>query len=1205
MKRLLIVLLGLFSIAHAQVFTPQNSAGTQFKRIKADSTIYIPTFCGVPTLRSATPQRQAALGFDTCNHLFYYYDPEPQTWTALSTGGGSTINIYNDTTIIICPVAGSCDTVYSTVIINDLTVSGDTAIIVCGTTGCDTIPINPGIYPVQIVFYGKNATNDSTILLLSNGTRFAASDNSPPCTVRNGVLTGGIVTWLHDYVYNISEAYYNIDCVTYHSLSTDITLDPADSSLDRIDLFNLTTSNTAIVVTGTPGSGIPPDYDPSLQLNISFALVTANTTEPVGVVNEWIYKENTEWTTAVGYPTIDPNSTNNPYAGSKDIEGTTVLSTHYITFTAPSGFNISNYDALTFQIRSKGNFGNNKKLVFRWFQAPSNATGSNVAVGSGSYGFVSTQTSSYQTITIPLADFNGPGIANANILRITQQNTNGSAGWYIDNIQLQKAGNAPPPNFTFDTTTIYQTIQNLYNYVTNDTSFSNRFFPYGDGVLTDTSYVRYDGDSLRIECHVYTNGTSVCDTQRIVTPTNINNFVDTTKDTLVVTPPSQILNGTDTIARIHHGPTSDIDTLIVQIPKSDPTHDGYMPKEAWTTLGGGNDSAYIDSYVTPDSLYQVFRRDNGDLDSFTYVSGHPFLTLTTTGTSGAATLDVPNQILNIPQYAAGISGIGNIGSGYRWVTSVGVNAKTAFAGNGVLIDSSSNTNGLTFKADTSIVATKNYVTNDRVNPIAGTNITITGTYPNLTFNASGGGSGGSGVNIYNADSSLSSNRTVNFNTKTLTLGGTGTITATGTMTSGLTINPSETRHANGDTLVGARFNSVFNNAGFRGGTSFGFYSDSDVVINNLRVGRGYYQVPTNLVIGNTGTGDSSKAAANIAIGHDAFRKNLLGTGNISIGQSANSNGTGGSDNIAIGRTAMGTGVVTGGQNTAVGGLTMQSLTSGARNTAFGYWALNVLAGSNDNSADGWAALTAVSSGARNSGFGSGAGSHVSTGSDNTHLGYNTGGNGTNTSFITAVGSMSLNGATGNGNTALGYYSGKYVTSQTNLVIIGSLDRASYVKEQTEQPFWFQQNATPKSQTGTLNGKMGIFNWSPTAYLDLPAGDSVTPPLRVRYTSLATTAATGDATTATITFAAQTIPPFIVGSYIHVTGVTPTGYNGTFAVTACTTTTVSYLNTTTGAQTVAGSVVQGQLLPTPVSGAIESDGTHLYWTDSTGTRKQLD
>jgi hypothetical protein len=71
--------------------------------------------------------------------------------------------------------------------------------------------------------------------------------------------------------------------------------------------------------------------------------------------------------------------------------------------------------------------------------------------------------------------------------------------------------------------------------------------------------------------------------------------------------------------------------------------------------------------------------------------------------------------------------------------------------------------------------------------------------------------------------------------------------------------------------------------------------------------------------------------------------------------------------------------------------------------------------------------------------------------------------------------------------------------------------------------------------------------------------------------LTTTGASGAAGTATLTFATQAVAPYIVGQSIVVAGVTPAGYNGTQIVTACTTSSVSYTNATTAAQTVAGTI----------------------------------
>ena len=68
----------------------------------------------------------------------------------------------------------------------------------------------------------------------------------------------------------------------------------------------------------------------------------------------------------------------------------------------------------------------------------------------------------------------------------------------------------------------------------------------------------------------------------------------------------------------------------------------------------------------------------------------------------------------------------------------------------------------------------------------------------------------------------------------------------------------------------------------------------------------------------------------------------------------------------------------------------------------------------------------------------------------------------------------------------------------------------------------------------------------------------------------TLTAAGSGSTATLTFAAQPVAP-AVGSTIQVSGVTPIGYNGNFTVISSSTTSVTYANITTGAQSVAGTV----------------------------------
>ena len=69
----------------------------------------------------------------------------------------------------------------------------------------------------------------------------------------------------------------------------------------------------------------------------------------------------------------------------------------------------------------------------------------------------------------------------------------------------------------------------------------------------------------------------------------------------------------------------------------------------------------------------------------------------------------------------------------------------------------------------------------------------------------------------------------------------------------------------------------------------------------------------------------------------------------------------------------------------------------------------------------------------------------------------------------------------------------------------------------------------------------------------------------------TLTATGNGTTATLTFASINTPIYTVGTQIMVSGVTPSGYNGTWTVTASSAGSVSFASTATGVQTVSGTI----------------------------------
>lgn len=72
-------------------------------------------------------------------------------------------------------------------------------------------------------------------------------------------------------------------------------------------------------------------------------------------------------------------------------------------------------------------------------------------------------------------------------------------------------------------------------------------------------------------------------------------------------------------------------------------------------------------------------------------------------------------------------------------------------------------------------------------------------------------------------------------------------------------------------------------------------------------------------------------------------------------------------------------------------------------------------------------------------------------------------------------------------------------------------------------------------------------------------------------TLATLTASGDGSTATLTFASQNIPPYPIGSTITVSNIVPISYRGTYIVTGATNSSVSFASLVTGDQTTAGSI----------------------------------
>ena len=158
------------------------------------------------------------------------------------------------------------------------------------------------------------------------------------------------------------------------------------------------------------------------------------------------------------------------------------------------------------------------------------------------------------------------------------------------------------------------------------------------------------------------------------------------------------------------------------------------------------------------------------------------------------------------------------------------------------------------------------------------------------------------------------------------------------------------------------------------------------------------------------------------------------------------------------------------------------------------------------------------------------------------------------------------------------------------------------------------NATPNFSTTATSTTVSVTDYGLIAsvldyvnYVTPVAIDGIvlTGPYAIQTASVAVTATTattsGTGTTATITWTTPAAAAAPIGSTILISGVTPLAYNGTWVVTASSTTSVSFASTATGAQTVAGQIQYGTVYTitsaTPASTSVTGGLSYSFTTTS--------
>ena len=144
-----------FGFSQVYQSMPQYGYGP-VKRMDIDSSLTIPTTCGVPSLRTNLT-RKSAIAFDTCNNRFYFYNSKTLVWDTIK-GGGATIDTANR-------------------FVNSVTKLNDSTIRVIKGTSTSDIVINPqATRLITEVFNKSGATISKGAVIYIDGKH---SNNMP------------------------------------------------------------------------------------------------------------------------------------------------------------------------------------------------------------------------------------------------------------------------------------------------------------------------------------------------------------------------------------------------------------------------------------------------------------------------------------------------------------------------------------------------------------------------------------------------------------------------------------------------------------------------------------------------------------------------------------------------------------------------------------------------------------------------------------------------------------------------------------------------------------------------------------------------------------------------------------------------------------------------------------------------------------------
>lgn len=281
----------------------------------------------------------------------------------------------------------------------------------------------------QIFLKGESisgSTVEDGIILLKkyNGNDIVISaltcDSLTGCTVisnlqsivyqQNQLVTGS-VTYLSGLTFDITPLVYIIDGVFYNiPNATQVTLASGDTTYDRIDVIYADISGNTGVIEGTPSDNpVKPGLGPDSQVEVSFVSIPAGSMAPA-ITSTLVYDEMagppTEWTVnGFSTPFVIPNSTTQAYSGTMSVRFSAATISKLVEFSSSTLFNTTNQNVIQFAIKNPIAWPSTARLQLSLLSSTNIQIGNVVQIYNGTYGFSSSNITTWQIISVPTSAF--------------------------------------------------------------------------------------------------------------------------------------------------------------------------------------------------------------------------------------------------------------------------------------------------------------------------------------------------------------------------------------------------------------------------------------------------------------------------------------------------------------------------------------------------------------------------------------------------------------------------------------------------------------------------------------------------------------------------------------------------------------------------------------------------------------------------------